>query len=384
MKRTLTILLLVVFSMTISSCTKSIQRGTLRYSVPYFEETYHPYYYNSKMEEDIIGLFSLRLFPIDKNGEILLNSLSDNGEVGTDNKTYYGATTLEKVELDDGSFKYTLTLRDDVKSGDGKSDLTYRDLLFDFYYLSDPSYDGNSLFYTLPIKGINEYRNGVTECLNIQDSYLRQEALDNCYIEGIKYENEKVSIIFERDLTKEELKIFNIFIVPLYHYGNTKVFNIRGNRFGFTKGSTSKIKVAKGYGMYNIIDVSPQHLTLSKNNVYFHPEKKYISQIKFILEEEKTYDDDGYRISGGDPFYLIDIGEIDIAIIELTDENLDEIKRYNINNKLNGHVISLIEFEGEDYGYIYSTKRLEKERIGVNSYNSNFSIFNDLEAIKRK
>ena len=53
-----------------------------------------------------------------------------------------------------------ITLAKNVKWSDGKP-VTINDVLFTMYTLSDPTYDGSSSFYAVPIEGMEEYRNSM-------------------------------------------------------------------------------------------------------------------------------------------------------------------------------------------------------------------------------
>ena len=65
------------------------------------------------------------------------------------------------TENADGTVDYDFTIRDDVKFADGEP-LTIDDVIFSYYAYLDPSYDGSSSLYALPIKGLDAYRNGST------------------------------------------------------------------------------------------------------------------------------------------------------------------------------------------------------------------------------
>ena len=45
--------------------------------------------------------------------------------------------------------------------------LTVDDVIFSMYVLSDPTYDGSSTFFALPIVGMEEYRSGMDTLGNL-------------------------------------------------------------------------------------------------------------------------------------------------------------------------------------------------------------------------
>lgn len=53
-----------------------------------------------------------------------------------------------------------------MKFSDGEP-FTIDDVIFTMYVLADPTYDGNATFFTLPIQGMDEYRNGVDTLFNL-------------------------------------------------------------------------------------------------------------------------------------------------------------------------------------------------------------------------
>ena len=61
---------------------------------------------------------------------------------------------------------YDFDLRTDIKFSDGKN-LTADDVIFSMYVLSDPTYDGSSTFFALPIKGMEEYRAGMAALVDL-------------------------------------------------------------------------------------------------------------------------------------------------------------------------------------------------------------------------
>ena len=67
---------------------------------------------------------------------------------------------------DDGTVDYDFVIRDGVTFSDGEP-LTVDDVIFSMYVLSDPTYDGNSTFFSLPIEGMEAYRSGMDTLANL-------------------------------------------------------------------------------------------------------------------------------------------------------------------------------------------------------------------------
>ena len=65
------------------------------------------------------------------------------------------------TENEDGTVTYDVTIRDDMVFSDGVP-VTIDDAIFSFYVYADPTYDGSTTIYSQPIKGMEEYRSGIT------------------------------------------------------------------------------------------------------------------------------------------------------------------------------------------------------------------------------
>ena len=54
---------------------------------------------------------------------------------------------------DDNTVDYNITLKEGVLFSDGH-EMNIDDVIFSMYVLSDPTYDGSSTFFSLPIEGM--------------------------------------------------------------------------------------------------------------------------------------------------------------------------------------------------------------------------------------
>ena len=103
----------------------------------------------------------------DRGGAVVYNGIE--GETvnynGTD-YTYYGMGNVEVTQNDDGTVDYKITIRDDQKFSDGEP-VTIDDYIFSFYVFADPTYDGSTTLYALPIEGMEEYRSGMQSKLDL-------------------------------------------------------------------------------------------------------------------------------------------------------------------------------------------------------------------------
>ena len=127
-----------------------------------FNSKFSPFFSETAYDQDVASMTSLGLLTSDRTGAIIYKGKT--GETisynGTD-YTYNGPADLT-VTTDEATGKvyYDFVLRDDIKFSDGEK-LTADDVIFSMYVLSDPTYDGSSTFFALPIEGMNEYRSGM-------------------------------------------------------------------------------------------------------------------------------------------------------------------------------------------------------------------------------
>ncbi len=132
-----------------------------------FNSKFSPFFSETAYDQDVYAMTQIGLFNSDRVGAPVLNGI--NGETrnynGTD-YTYYGPADIEIVENSDGSVDYNIKLRDDITFSDGEP-VTIDDVIFTMYVLSDPTYDGSSTFFAVPIEGMDAYRSGMDTKYNL-------------------------------------------------------------------------------------------------------------------------------------------------------------------------------------------------------------------------
>ena len=133
--------------------------STLVYATSTFGQKFSPFFYTTAYDEEFVSSFTGGLLAADRGGAIIHHGIE--GETveynGTD-YTYYGMGDVDVVQNDDGSVDYNLTMRDDIVFSDG-TPATIDDVIFGIYVMADPSYDGSSTVYALPIEGMADYYN---------------------------------------------------------------------------------------------------------------------------------------------------------------------------------------------------------------------------------
>jgi peptide/nickel transport system substrate-binding protein len=132
-----------------------------RVAYDFFNQKFSPFFAKTAMDMDAQGMTQTVLMNIDREGNPVLKGIE--GEKRSYNGkeyTYKGISDIEVVQNSDGTVDYNITLRKDIKFSDGEP-LTIDDVIFNMYVLADPTYDGSSSFYTLPIEGLEEYRSSM-------------------------------------------------------------------------------------------------------------------------------------------------------------------------------------------------------------------------------
>lgn len=132
-----------------------------------FGSKFSPFFATLAYDQDVSDMVSIGLLASDREGNIVMKGIE--GETiaynGTD-YTYNGIADCAVTQNDDGTVVYDFTLRDDIKFSDGEP-LTADDVIFSMYVFADPTYDGAATFYTLPIRGMEDYRSGMDSLGNI-------------------------------------------------------------------------------------------------------------------------------------------------------------------------------------------------------------------------
>ena len=144
------------------STTKTLVVGTMN-----FDGKFSPFFYTNAYENDVMSMVFDALLGTDREGSVVLKGIE--GEVrpynGTD-YTYTSVADCEIVENEDGTVDYKITMKPGVKFSDGE-EMTIDDAIFSYYVLIDPTYDGASTLYSLPIKGLEAYRSGMDSRMNL-------------------------------------------------------------------------------------------------------------------------------------------------------------------------------------------------------------------------
>ncbi len=168
-KRGLALVLCVLLVISLAACQKTEQpveqteaRDTLLVGSAVFSGQFSPFYARTDADESVCDMVGVSLLENDRGGSIVMHGAQGDTVAyhGTE-YTYQGIADCEIETKEDGTVVYTLRLRPDVCFSDGRP-LGVKDVLFSMYVLADPTYDGASAFSSLPIVGMEEYRQGMS------------------------------------------------------------------------------------------------------------------------------------------------------------------------------------------------------------------------------
>lgn len=157
-------------------------------------EKFSPFFGESVPDRHVWLPTTVSLLDIDRKGEIVYKGIEgETREYNGTEYTYTGIADCEVTENEDGTVYYDFTIRDDVKFSDGEP-LTIDDVIFSYYVYLDPSYDGTTSLYALPIEGLEEYRSGSSVLYDL----MLQKGADNTDFAFYTEEDQKK--FFETDL----------------------------------------------------------------------------------------------------------------------------------------------------------------------------------------
>ena len=168
MKKKLALLLaLAMVSISVLSGCGAVGSKPLVVGYSNFSSKFSPFFAETAYDQDAESMTQLNLLNMDRLGAIVeKGKTGETREYNGTDYTYYGPADLTITENKDGTVDYDFELRDDLKFSDGEP-LTADDVIFSMYVLSDPTYDGSSTLYAIPIKGMEQYRAGMTPLLDL-------------------------------------------------------------------------------------------------------------------------------------------------------------------------------------------------------------------------
>jgi len=137
------ICLLMIFT-ALASCGRIIPEGTVVVSSTEFNGVFNPPFAKTAYDAVIADLVNVSLYKFDRKAE--LEGFACDYRAPAEFKGDDGNTWV----------KYTFRLKNGIKFSDGEP-VTADDIIFTYMVYLDPTYDGSSVLFTLPILGLEEY-----------------------------------------------------------------------------------------------------------------------------------------------------------------------------------------------------------------------------------
>ncbi len=132
-----------------------------------FNSKFSPFFSETAYDQDVWTMTQVPLLTSDRTGAVVYKGIEgETIEYNGTPYTYYGPADLTVTENEDGSVFYDFVMRDDIVFSDGEP-MTIDDVIFSMYVLCDPTYDGSSTLFALPIAGMEAYRSGMDTLLNL-------------------------------------------------------------------------------------------------------------------------------------------------------------------------------------------------------------------------
>lgn len=242
-----------------------------------FDGKFSPFFYTNANEGQVLDLIHPSLLETDREGSVITAGIA--GQVrpynGTD-YTYRGIADCTVTENEDGKVYYDITLRQGVRFSDGQ-EMDIDDVIFSLYVTLDPAYDGTQTVYSLPISGLEAYRQGTAPAVS-----------------GIqRLPNGTLRVVMDSFSATAIYTLADIPVAPLHYYADAQNYDFEKNHFGFPKGDLSRVKSVTtkpmGAGPYKFKSYQGGTVILEANAHYWkgQPKTKYI-QFKEGQEADKV------------------------------------------------------------------------------------------------
>ena len=270
MKKITRILAFLLLPVLLWGCgsKKAPSRNTLVVGTLNFDGKFSPFFYTNAYENEVLTLVNQTLLGLDREGAVVLQGISgETRSYNGTNYTYYGIADCAVTENEDGTVYYDFTLRQDVRFSDGTL-MDIDDVIFSMYVALDPTYDGIMTAYSLPIAGLEDYRQGAAKTVT-----------------GIrKTGSHSLRVVMTEVSATAIYTLADISVVPLHYYGDESAYDYENGSFGFLRGDLSPVRKVTtkpmGAGAYRFVSYSGGTVTLEANEYYWRG-KPEIATIQF-------------------------------------------------------------------------------------------------------
>lgn len=203
-----------------------------------FDGNFNPFTAESENDLAVVEITCAKLLTTDRSGAIVYNA-AEGETVFLDGKTnmYKGIASLSINRDSEDKTVYTWKLREDLKFSDGHP-LTADDVIFTYYTLLDPKYDGPSKLSSVDIVGLQEYRTQTTP--RIFNKYLSlSEAIYNAGEDHVWTGEEAWSREMQTFFWENLRKIWLEDIRAIVDYVSEKYTSYAPQYIGFSAGETA-------------------------------------------------------------------------------------------------------------------------------------------------
>ena len=167
MKKLLALLLAVCM---LSSVTAAFAEETAANDIPLVVATsalsqkFSPFFADTAYDQDVVNLTQISMMTTDRVGGIIYHGIEgETVPYNGNDYTYYGTGDLA-VNYDEATniTTYSYKMREDLKFSDGEP-VTIDDVIFTYYVVLDPSYNGSNTLSSYKILGLQAYRTQIPE-----------------------------------------------------------------------------------------------------------------------------------------------------------------------------------------------------------------------------
>ncbi len=208
-----------------AAATEAVEKNdTLVVATQNFDGKFSPFFSTNSYEQEINELVHIGLGGLDRVGAPVYKGIE--GETRNYNGTdylYQGIGDITVTENADGTVTYDYVMKQGVTFSDGH-EMNIDDAIFSLYVYADPTYDGSTTFFSLPVLGMEEYRSGMESRMSLilaagpdgyteteyftEDQYntfwtafwaagdkFAQEIIDYCVANGYGAETDPVEVV---------------------------------------------------------------------------------------------------------------------------------------------------------------------------------------------
>ena len=158
MKKIISLLLAVAMLISIQVVSLA-ENDTLVIASDAMSEKFSPFFAESQYDRDACDWTQVGLMTTDRMGGIVFNGIEGESIPYNGVDYFYHGPADLSVKYDEASdtTKYTAKIKKGILFSDGK-EATADDLIFTYYVLLDPDYEGSTTLYSYPIVGLQDYR----------------------------------------------------------------------------------------------------------------------------------------------------------------------------------------------------------------------------------